>query len=96
MTPSAGPRRRFLVLFALIYAVQGVDVGYLFNFNKPFLRASGLGVGEIGTVFARGVDMSGGFRVPTLVAAGVTLACLPLVVPLGRPGPEADPAGSPA
>ena len=50
MTPSAGPGRRHLVLFALIYAVQGVVVGYLFNFNKPFLRASGLGVGEIGAV----------------------------------------------
>ena len=40
----AGPRRAlgFLALFASLYAVQGVVVAYLFNFNKPYMLALGL------------------------------------------------------
>jgi PAT family beta-lactamase induction signal transducer AmpG len=40
----------FLVLFAALYAVQGVVIAYLFNFNKPYMQAFGLREDVIGTV----------------------------------------------
>ena len=45
-----GVRPRFLVLFGSIYAVQGVTVAYLFNFNKPYMQAWGVSVEDIGSV----------------------------------------------
>src|SRR5262249_51362443 len=41
---------RFLLLFAAVYAVQGVVVAYLFNFNKAYMLSFRLDVAEIGWV----------------------------------------------
>jgi PAT family beta-lactamase induction signal transducer AmpG len=46
--PTVGPL--FLVLFAALYALQGVVVAYLFNFNKPYMERAGLRVDVIGLV----------------------------------------------
>lgn len=45
-----GVRPAFLVLFAALYAVQGVVVAYLFNFNKAYMQARGLSVDVIGDI----------------------------------------------
>ena len=42
--------RGFLALFVSLYALQGVVVAYLFNFNKAYMLASGLTVDKIGVV----------------------------------------------
>jgi PAT family beta-lactamase induction signal transducer AmpG len=43
-------------------------------------------------VFSRGVTAFGGYEVPFLIAAVVTLGALPLVRPLSRPAPRSEPA----
>jgi MFS transporter, PAT family, beta-lactamase induction signal transducer AmpG len=48
--PGFGVPAGFLALFASLYAVQGVTVAYLFNFNKPYMQAYGLSVVDIGNV----------------------------------------------
>ena len=40
----------YLVLFASLYAVQGVVVAYLLNFNKPYMKHAGLREDAIGDV----------------------------------------------
>ncbi|MDR3638044.1 MAG: MFS transporter [Isosphaeraceae bacterium] len=40
----------YLVLFATLYAVQGVVVAYLLNFNKPYMKQAGLREDAIGDV----------------------------------------------
>lgn len=40
----------YLVLFASLYAVQGVVVAYLLNFNKPYMKQAGLREDAIGDV----------------------------------------------
>ena len=53
-----------------------------------FMAATNLSVlGD--SLFARGVVATGGYGGPFLAAAALTLATLPLIVPLGRPGPAA-------
>lgn len=41
---------RWLVLGASLYAVQGVVVAYLFNFNKSYMQSAGLPVDVIGRI----------------------------------------------
>jgi PAT family beta-lactamase induction signal transducer AmpG len=38
--PSAPVSRRYLALFAALYALQGVVVAYFFNFNQGYMRAA--------------------------------------------------------
>lgn len=47
---SAAIPTPFLVLVASLYAVQGVVVAYLFNFNKAYMKAQGLREDTIGLV----------------------------------------------
>src|SRR4051794_8544405 len=47
---GVGVRPAFLVLFASLYAVQGVVVAYLFNYNKAYMAEFGLGEGAAGVV----------------------------------------------
>lgn len=51
MTPN--PRRvapAYLALFALLYALQGVVVAYLFNFNVGYMTAAGVSLTVVGRV----------------------------------------------
>jgi PAT family beta-lactamase induction signal transducer AmpG len=50
MSRPAAVGRRYLALFASLYALQGVVVAYLFNFNKLYMKHAGLGVDVIGGV----------------------------------------------
>jgi PAT family beta-lactamase induction signal transducer AmpG len=50
MTRPARVGAAYLTLFASLYAVQGVVVAYLFNFNKPYMKHAGLREDAIGDV----------------------------------------------
>jgi MFS transporter, PAT family, beta-lactamase induction signal transducer AmpG len=50
MTAPARVERGYLVLFASLYAVQGVVVAYFFNFNQNYMAAAGVAQGTIGWV----------------------------------------------
>ena len=49
-TPRPTVAPAFLALFASLYAVQGVTVAYLFNFNKTYLQSFGLREDAIGNL----------------------------------------------
>ncbi|MFO0953055.1 MAG: MFS transporter [Isosphaeraceae bacterium] len=48
--PGAGVPTVYLALCAGLYAVQGVVVAYLFNFNKPYMLARGVSTSTAGLV----------------------------------------------
>jgi PAT family beta-lactamase induction signal transducer AmpG len=52
MSGGAGdrPGLPYLVLFAALYAIQGIVIAYFFNFNQPYMRAGGVSDATIGTV----------------------------------------------
>jgi MFS transporter, PAT family, beta-lactamase induction signal transducer AmpG len=77
-------------LFAAL-AMEAADPRLAASTFALFMAATNLSVlGD--SLFAHGVVGSGGYLGPFLVAAVVTLATLPLVIPLGRPGPSAGDA----
>jgi PAT family beta-lactamase induction signal transducer AmpG len=45
-------RPTYLILFASLYAIQGVVVAYFFNYNQGYMSAAGVPVGTIGWVQA--------------------------------------------
>src|SRR6476660_8913811 len=43
MNPRARVPRGYLVLFASLYAIQGVVVAYFFNYNQIYMESTGVG-----------------------------------------------------
>jgi MFS transporter, PAT family, beta-lactamase induction signal transducer AmpG len=50
MTTSGRVAPLHLVLFASLYAIQGVAIAYFFNFTQPYMSAAGLDAATIGRV----------------------------------------------
>jgi PAT family beta-lactamase induction signal transducer AmpG len=75
-------------LFAFL-AMEGADPRLAASTFALFMAVTNLSVvGD--ALFARGVTLTGGYRLPLLAAAGLALATLPLAWPLSRPAPAND------